>query len=133
MNSYRFSLLLTVLLIGGVGLGSTKALMAAETTLSTPECSEIKEWVTTIDLADEYQPLKDAPYDKLPTAYGTKAFAVLFGKPALEWTQAELREMNKHILKCGKNEGRDFRKKVRPLSRNLRTILIIQSQKTGAN
>jgi hypothetical protein len=129
MNKYWYSLLLAVLLIGSVGLGSPKMVRAGETTLRSPECSEIQKWVGTIDLADVYQPLEEAPYDKLPKAYGSEAFAELFGKPALEWTRAELGEMYNYILKCGKNEGRDYRKKVRPLSRNLKKILIVQSQK----
>lgn len=129
MDKYRFSILLVFLLSGSLWLGSP----AAETALRSPECSEIQNWVATIDLADEFQPLEEAPYEKLPTAYGTEAFAELFGKPALEWTRAELRMMYDHILQCGKNSGRDYKKKVRPFSRNLRNILIIQSQNTSTN
>jgi len=112
-----------------LGLCLSQPTGAAETTLRTPECSEIQKWVATIDLADQYQPLADAPYNKLPTAYGSESFASLFGKPAIEWTRVELRDMYNHVLSCGKNSGRDYKKKVRPFSRNLRNIIIIQSQK----
>jgi hypothetical protein len=133
IHAYQLKPYFIVFLICIFGLSLSQTAGAAETTLRSPECSEIQEWVATIDLSDQYQPLESAPYDKLPTAYGSEAFTVLFGKPALEWTQGELRQMYDHILSCGKNAGKDYRKKVRPLSRNLRNILTIQDQKTRKN
>ena len=82
INAYQTKPLPLVLFIAIFGLSLPQTAGAAETTLRTPECSEIQEWVATIDLSDQYQPLKNAPYDKLPSAYGSEAFEVLFGKPA---------------------------------------------------
>jgi len=132
-HTYQPKPYFTVFFICILGLSLSQTAGVAETTLRFPECSEIQEWVATIDLSDQYQPIESAPYDKLPTAYGSEAFTVLFGKPALEWTQGELRQMYDHILCCGKNAGKVYRKKVRPLSRNLRNILSIQDQKTRKN
>jgi len=133
MFAYQSKSFFIVFLICAFGLSLPQTAGAAETTLRSPDCAEIQKWVATIDLSDQYQPLESAPYDKLPTAYGSEAFTVLFGKPALEWTRGELRQMYDHILSCGKNAGKDYRKKVVPLSRNLRNILVIQSQKTNKN
>ncbi len=133
ISAYKAKPFFAVFLICIFGFSLPQTARAAEATLRSPECSEIQKWVATIDLSDQYQPLEEAPYDKLPAAYGSEAFAALFGKPAIEWTQTELRQMYDYILGCGKNAGKDYRKKVRPFSRNLRNILAIQSKKTGNN
>ena len=127
----RRNLFAAVFVVFGSGLGMPQTGAAAGSTLRNPECAEVVDWVATIDLSDQYQPLENAPYDKLPAAYGTAKFAAVFGKPALEWTQAELHQMYNHVLACGRNAGREYKKKVRPLSRNLRNVLVMQSRKNG--
>jgi hypothetical protein len=129
MSRTQKGLFFSIVLICNIDLSVARTNEAVESTLRTPTCPEVLEWVEKIDLSQQYQPLNDVPSEKLPMAYGQKKFTELFGKPAIEWTRSELVQMNDHLLECGKSAGKIFRKKVRPFSRNLRNILIIQAQR----
>ncbi len=58
--------------------------------LKIPACGALAEWAETINAEDRWQPIAANKRIWLPRAMSESSFADLFGKSALEWTQADV-------------------------------------------
>lgn len=58
--------------------------------LRTPPCDDLAKWSKTVDAKDRWEPFAENNRIWLPDAMSTPEFDALFGKPALEWTQADV-------------------------------------------
>lgn len=98
--------------------------------LRSPSCDELAMWVTTIDADDRWEPIASDNRIWLPKAMSEPAFTDLFGKPALEWTQADVgsaRSIWSGCIQLAKksrdNERRSLLEDSRPyLTTNLRNL-----------
>lgn len=66
------------------------ASVAVAENLRTPSCNELAKWSETVDPNDRWQPFTEDTRIWLPSAMSETEFEVLFGKPALDWTQADV-------------------------------------------
>ena len=57
----------------------------------TPTCDELAKWSETVDPTDRWEPFTENNRIWLPNAMSKPEFETLFGKPALDWTQADVR------------------------------------------
>ncbi|MEZ5585757.1 MAG: hypothetical protein R3E46_01670 [Sedimenticolaceae bacterium] len=64
--------------------------MAVADNLRTPPCDDLAKWSETVDAKDRWEPFAENNRIWLPDAMSAPEFEVLFGKPALEWTQADV-------------------------------------------
>ncbi|MGB5763070.1 MAG: hypothetical protein WBM58_11030 [Sedimenticolaceae bacterium] len=58
--------------------------------LKTPPCDELAAWSTSIDKQDRWEPFPENTRIWLPNAMASPEFEALFGKVALQWTQADV-------------------------------------------
>jgi len=58
--------------------------------LTAPSCDTLTEWSKTIDEQERWQPFSENRNLWLPKAISTDAFTALFGKAAIEWTNADV-------------------------------------------
>ncbi len=58
--------------------------------LRTPTCEELSAWTSSIDVEQRWQPFPENPRVWLPQAMQHGDFQALFGKAALDWTQADI-------------------------------------------
>ena len=58
--------------------------------LKTPSCDELSAWSTSIDAQDRWEPFPENNRIWLPNAMASPEFETLFGKSALQWTQADV-------------------------------------------
>ena len=66
------------------------ASVAVADRLRTPTCDELAKWSQTVDPADRWEPFTENNRIWLPNAMSKPEFETLFGKPALDWTQADV-------------------------------------------
>lgn len=64
--------------------------VAVADNLGTPSCDDLAKWSETVDARDRWEPFAENNRIWLPNAMATPEFEALFGKPAPEWTQADV-------------------------------------------
>lgn len=68
--------------------------------LRQPGCDGLAQWSKTIDANDRWEPFPENPRVWLPEAMASEAFAALFGKPALEWSEQDVLSARGHWNGC---------------------------------
>lgn len=58
--------------------------------LASPNCEDLAAWTDTIDPKSRWEPFSENRRLWLPEAMAQPRFAALFGKPAVDWTQADV-------------------------------------------
>ena len=105
--------------------------------LATPSCEDLAAWSGSVDPKARWEPFSENRRLWLPEAMAQPAFADLFGKPAVEWTQADVASAratwNGCIQKAKKARDRDQQKLLqdarRYLTSNLRGVARYQERR----
>jgi hypothetical protein len=88
--------LLAVVMFSGIS--------AARADVTLPDCADLQKWIATVDPKKRWNPVEGSRA-WLPAAFQSPAFVETFGTAPLKWTQAEAREVSKHLFECGTEAG----------------------------
>lgn len=113
------------------------ASVAVADNLRTLSCDELAKWSETVDPKDRWEPFAENNRIWLPSAMSKPEFKALFGKPALDWTQADVESArsvwNGCIQQAKKARDNDLRNLLQNsrgyLTTNLRNVARYQERR----
>lgn len=113
------------------------ASVAAAGSFRSPPCDQVAEWSKTVDPKDHWEPFTENNRIWLPNAMSQPEFEALFGKPALDWTYADVQSArsvwNGCIQQAKKARDNDLRNLLQNargyLTTNLRNAIRYQERR----
>jgi hypothetical protein len=81
--------------------------------LRKPDCQALAGWAAGYQHGAQWRPNEIGTQSAIPTLYATPATTQLFGKPVVEWSEAEVRALFEHMQGCEREfqQARQFQQR----------------------